>query len=500
MYPSATARLIIVLCMELVNKKFYKDILIKGVTDFLILIISIFTIHILTNKLGDYQYGIFIQIQSTTVLLVPVVLLRLNTAFVRYFPDIISQREKVKNIFVVTILCVVISQIIFAVILLFDTQFISKLIFNNKALNNFVIYIILFTISSTFFVFITDFFRAINKIKYSSLITLSQTALVFLFITYAAFNNYGLNAFLLSYVFSQIIFTLIILFLIFQFFFKGVTFRIDMSRMRPYLMYSLPLVPYSILGWVTQLSDRYFIAHFLGLKQAGIYAFSYNIIGKAFIIYTVIAYVIYPHISNLWSKGDSAQVKYLLEKGGNIYLYFAIPITAGLTFLSRPIITIIAGKDFLVDPLIIFSICLGFLFLGMYGIYSYIIDLSQKTYIALFILIITAALNVILNLVLIPLGDIMGAAIATLITYSTQVTIIYFLSRKLINVKINIDLLFIFKCMIASAVMILILSLITFKNEIMHILISVLIGAIVYFITTGIMEGGNYKKFFKLLS
>ena len=99
MYPSATARLIIVLCMELVNKKFYKDILIKGVTDFLILIISIFTIHILTNKLGDYQYGIFIQIQSTTVLLVPVVLLRLNTAFVRYFPDYnLSKRKSKKNL------------------------------------------------------------------------------------------------------------------------------------------------------------------------------------------------------------------------------------------------------------------------------------------------------------------------------------------------------------------------------------------------------------------
>jgi len=240
------------------------------------------------------------------------------------------------------------------------------------------------------------------------------------------------------------------------------------------------------------------ITHFLGLKQTGIYACSYNIIGKAFIIYTVIAYVIYPHISSLWAKGSSGQVKYLLEKGGNIFLFFAIPITAGLTFLSRPIITLIAGADFLVDPLLIFSICLGHIFLGMYVIYSYIIDLSQKTYIALFILIITALLNVALNLFLIPSWGIMGAAIATLLTYTIQVTIIFFLSRKLININIDLDLFFIFKCVIASLVMVLVLNQIHITNDIPYVFISVVIGALVYFLLIGITERLDYKKLFKL--
>jgi O-antigen/teichoic acid export membrane protein len=475
--------------MDLVKKNFYKDILIRGGSDFLSLIITIFTIHLLTKNLGDYQYGIFIQIQATTTLLAPVLLLRLNTAFVRYFPNIISHRGKLKNIFVISTLFVIILQIIFAFILFFDTKLVSKLIFNKEELNNFVIFIIIFTLSSTFFVFVTDFFRAINKIKYSSLISLSQTTLVFLFIAYSVFKGYGINAFLLSYIFSQIIITLVILFLIFNVFFKSEPLKLAISPMRPYLMYSLPLVPYSVLWWVNQLSSRYFIAHFLGLKKVGIYSLSSNIIGKAFILYSVIAYVIYPHISSLWSKGDSDQVKRLLEKGGHLYLFFAIPITAGLTFLSAPIITLIAGKDFIVDPLLILAICIGSIFVGMYGIYEYIIDLSQKTYLALFILIITATLNVILNILFIPFWDIMGAAIATLLTYSCQVAIIIFMSRKLINIRINLDLLLVIKCIIASIVMILMLNQLKIINQIYYVIFSIIIGSIIYFITTWIING-----------
>jgi len=185
--------------------------------------------------------------------------------------------------------------------------------------------------------------------------------------------------------------------------------------------------------------------------------------------------------------------------GGNIFLFFAFPITAGLTFLSEPVIELIAGKAFIIDPLIILFICLGFIFLGMYGIYSYIIDLSEKTYIALIILIITGALNVILNIVLIPVMDIMGAALATLITYAVQTIIILYLSRNLINVTVKFNLLFIFKCFLATMVMILVLGQINIANQVSYVVASIIIGSLVYFFTIGIMIGFNYKKIFKLL-
>jgi O-antigen/teichoic acid export membrane protein len=355
----------------------------------------------------------------------------------------------------------------------------------------------------TLFNFVVDFFRAINKIKYSSIIGLSHSILVCMFIAYSAFNNYGIKGCLLSYICSQIIISLIILILIFRVFFKGVKSKVDFFCMKPYLAYSLPLVPYSILIWITELSGRYFITYFLGLKKAGIYALSYNIVGKAFIIYAVIAYVIYPHISQLWSKGDSDQVKNLLEKGCKIFLYFAIPITLGLTYLSSAVIRLIAGKDFIVDPLLILFICIGSVFLGIYGIYSYIIDLSQKTYIVLYILIITATLNIVLNILLIPLMDIMGAAVSTLLTCAVQVTIIHFLSRKLINIRIDIDLFYILKCFFASLFMILVMFLFLTKvnimNDISYVLISCFTGALIYFLSTGIIFRFKFNKFLKLI-
>lgn len=48
--------------------------------------------------------------------------------------------------------------------------------------------------------------------------------------------------------------------------------------------YSLPLIPLGIVGWISSLSDRYIIGGMLGIEQVGIYAATYGLISKPFVL------------------------------------------------------------------------------------------------------------------------------------------------------------------------------------------------------------------------
>jgi O-antigen/teichoic acid export membrane protein len=47
--------------------------------------------------------------------------------------------------------------------------------------------------------------------------------------------------------------------------------------------FALPLVPVAIVGWVTQISDRYILGLFLGASQVGIYTVTYGLMSQPFL-------------------------------------------------------------------------------------------------------------------------------------------------------------------------------------------------------------------------
>jgi O-antigen/teichoic acid export membrane protein len=166
---------------------------------------------------------------------------------------------------------------------------------------------------------------------------------------------------------------------------------------------------------------------------------------------------------------------------------FSVPSAFGLWVLAKPIIAVLTTSEFVetgqsITPIVAFSI----IFYGFGEIFALMLLLYKKSVLYSIVGGLAAVINFGLNIVLIPIYGILGAAISTLIAYIFYFIFMYYQTTKYL--KINLMMFFIIKVLIASIVMwffILILNPI----GIIGIIFSIFIGGGIYFSIIFLLKG-----------
>jgi O-antigen/teichoic acid export membrane protein len=157
---------------------------------------------------------------------------------------------------------------------------------------------------------------------------------------------------------------------------------------------------------------------------------------------------------------------------------FLIPSAFGLSVLAKTLLNVLTTPEFIPGLFVVPIVAFGAVMFCFFQISIFIVHLVHKTAITIKLLIVSALLNVILNIILVPLVGIVGAAIATLIAYSVLGILTIIVTQK--DIKYDLSLPFLVISTFSAAVMALIIWLINPTNIIM-ILITILIGIIIYF-------------------
>ncbi|MEH6589917.1 MAG: polysaccharide biosynthesis C-terminal domain-containing protein [Halioglobus sp.] len=465
-----------------------RDIVIRLGLDVVNVILNLIIITIVAGALSAKEYGIYTLVFTTASLLIPILLLRLNAACVRFFPPILQQpRTALRNVFVTIVLLAspIVFIACFAILALMPWS--GEVIFAQQVDQRLLYSLTAFLFLRCFSTLFVDCFRALNRSPIASLYNSSRfvVTLLFLYIQLRA------DATILDILYAHILAELLILSVVTVHLcvtgILGLNFRFARDQVTPFLRYSLPLVPYTFFIAVNQFADRYFIAHMVGVEEAGIYTFSYNLIAAAFLINTSIAYVIYPHISRLWHEGEMGEIKRYLNLGVQFFLLFALPIAAGVSVVYQPVVQMMVGPEFIVSTEVVAYVATGYIAFGLGSIFSYLIDLSKQTTLFLKILFIAATTNICLNLLLIPSMGMAGAALATLITYCLQFMLVWRVSRNLISLNLRIDLRFACSCALGAACMLLVLQTLRPIEGAVELTVAVLVGAVIYFGITGFL-------------
>jgi O-antigen/teichoic acid export membrane protein len=189
-------------------------------------------------------------------------------------------------------------------------------------------------------------------------------------------------------------------------------------------------------------------------------------------------------------------VKKYLEYSTKIFLYLGIPGSAGLYVLSKPLLEILSTSEFAVGGgILTFLIALSTIFLGIYQINLYIIYLIEKTKFMPIIVGLSALVNIVINILLIPKIGIIGAAISTVLSYAILSLIVLIWANK--SVGYNFDYLFISKIIFSSFLMLIIIEFIP-VNDMLTLIIAIIVGTIVYVILTLILKtfSDDFKQYF----
>ncbi|EGC69443.1 hypothetical protein IGJ01_002172 [Enterococcus sp. AZ089] len=185
----------------------------------------------------------------------------------------------------------------------------------------------------------------------------------------------------------------------------------------------------------------------LGLITTSYYVGLYSVATKVYTIFKQVAnsvlLVSTPRLSNYAAKNNFDLYSNLCIKMFNFVIISIIPLGTLLIVLSKPIINILAGTSFERSAISLSILSLASVFSLLSSFYVYAILLPfKKEKLILYSTISSALLNIILNLILIPYFQEIGAAISTLFAeISVMVLAVRFsknISPKLLNIKIMI--------------------------------------------------------------
>lgn len=152
--------------------------------------------------------------------------------------------------------------------------------------------------------------------------------------------------------------------------------------------------------------------------------------------------VVIPRISFLIQKQDKEKIHDLLTKTLSGIVLLLSPAVVGLIMLAKDIVNILAGDQFLESeqPLIILSVSLIFAVLACYYINGILIPYRKEKIVAT-LTIISAVVNIILNIILIPFWGYNAAAITTVISELIMFSGGVYFSRSFAKISVKRDLL-----------------------------------------------------------
>jgi len=461
-------------------KDFAKGAIAIAVAQILVGVGNFLILPIVTRTLGPHEYGIWITITVTVMLLTHFGVLGLSSAILRFIPSKINRKEISEEFFTILTFVAVLSMILGLIVMGFSKSIADELM-NDGSLSRVITIASLLIPLSAINAVNVAFIRAIDRIKtFVILSVLSAYSQLTLILVMA---NMGLMGVVSAILLSMTLMCVLALILIIQ--------QVGFSRPRidillKNLRFGLPLAPSSIIAWVNDSGDRYLVAGILGMGAAGVYSAAWGIGSVVFQIIVPIQMVLYPTMSKMYDEGQMENVKSYLSRSLRYFLILTIPAVVGMTVLAGPLLVALTTPAFASGAIVIPFIAVSALMAGIIEVVTVILLLVKKTHLNLIVYIIPAIINVILVLIVAPHLGIMGAAMASTVSY----LILLYLGVKVsfAHLQFTIDWSSIAKSVASSILMAIIIAFIS-PTTMIGILISILAGVSTYFGAMIIMKG-----------
>ena len=214
----------------------------------------------------------------------------------------------------------------------------------------------------------------------------------------------------------------------------GIHLRIDIAR--GLLSFGLPNVTNFVSVWILQLSDRYLLSHLGSLSQTASYAVAYSLGGVLSAVVIAPFTLAWPTTMYSIAKKDNAPQHFqLVFRWFSMVLLFA---AFGLSFVSTVMLDLLFPPTYLSAAPIIPIIAASIMFFGVYNIFTTGVSIRRKTWFAVAFTTTSALINIVLNLVLIPLYGSIGAALSTLIAYAILALMAYIVNQRLYPIPFEI--------------------------------------------------------------
>jgi O-antigen/teichoic acid export membrane protein len=207
---------------------------------------------------------------------------------------------------------------------------------------------------------------------------------------------------------------------------------------RELLSFGIPMmIGYELSGIVLAVGDRYVIAGTLGETQLGLYGAAYNLCQYVqAVLITSVGQAIMPIYMKMWDEKGVDATSAFITRSLRTYALLAAPVIAGFASVGPELLPALASEKYASAAPIIPWVIAGMVVDGTNSMLGAGLFIHRKTRVIMGIVVGGAIVNIGLNLILVPRIGIIGAAIATLVSYTGTALSLRLAGRRLLPVPL----------------------------------------------------------------
>lgn len=391
---------------------------------------SILLMPVYTRVLSKADYGIIEMIDTSRYLLIILLLAGFDPTMGKFYHSSPLEDEK-KAVVGTVFLFVLLSAIFWGGCLFSLNTFLSEQLLGSAAFVSFInLGLMLLVIQAMQTTGETYLNIRKKSLLFATLSLIKLTLNVVANLTFVVWLRIGPKGMLYGELLSSGIITIVLL----SYLIRSNGLHFSAKLFRPMLLFSLPFIPNALSAAIMHRADRYFVQQYGSLADVGVYGVGYRF---PFILNSLIL----SSFGRIWysaSMYDIAKEKEAQQTHAKITTYFVTLYVMGqylLAIFAPTIIRLLAAPDYFeawkVMQIVAFACAL-------YAIHPFFTSgafLKNKTWVLPISHVIPAALNIGLNMLLLPRYGYIAAAWVTVITYFAYSFLNYLICRAFYPIK-----------------------------------------------------------------
>ncbi|WP_221566990.1 flippase [Alkalihalobacillus sp. TS-13] len=407
------------------RNSFAKNSFITITRQFTSILLGMLLLIVLARFLGPSGQG-----QYTLVILLPQLLmtflnLGVNTSTIYYVSrDEIDVDSAVKNNLYIGIFLSFVSILIGMVIaLFFSDQFFEE------ASTTFL----LLSLIALPFMFLNIYFQTVFQGLqqfgvFNTILIITQLGTLFFVSLFIIVLDYGLTGAVVAFILGHLITTVSIVYILYaKFGFRYEKGVFNLAYFKKSVLFGLKAHISNVMSFLNYRIDLLLLGYFLNPAAVGVYVTAVNIGERISILSQSLSTVLLPRIASVDDEEDRNRVTSILTRN---FLVFVLLLTIGVFFFADWVIDLLFGAQYEKSSGLLKWLIPGVAALSIDRLLSNDIAGRGKPEVNMYVSLFNVLFNVGLNIYLIPIYGVVGAAVATTATYILSLIIKIYLYKK----------------------------------------------------------------------
>ena len=263
----------------------------------------------------------------------------------------------------------------------------------------------------------------------------------------------------------------------------------SMVHLKPLLLLFIPVIAVNIYKYI----DKIMLGSMVNVGEVGIFEAAEKLTNIPMGFIAAFGTVMLPRVSNMLNSKEFSKVKRYNNLSLNVVMFLSCGMAFGLAGISDVFVPLFYGSDFVESHVVLLYLCPCMLFVSWANVIrtQYLLP-NRKDSLFCISVISGAIVNIIANIILIPLFGSIGAAISTLIVEMIVCFLQSALSYK--EMELRNSLIAIFPFFLIGFLTYFVITKIDFHDPFVTVLCRISLGAMIYIILSIFFLNKNVRK------